>query len=86
MTYQVKMESPVIRGAKIQASVEVSIETRDFYDFRNQKTQLKLVRIASDLLVSGKLPHGDGQGTEGGRGRRRLFAPRHRPTNLRAAL
>jgi hypothetical protein len=51
MTYQVKMESPVIRGAKIQASVEASIETRDFYDFRNQKTQLKLVRIASDLLV-----------------------------------
>jgi hypothetical protein len=51
MTYQVKIESPAIREAKIQASVQASTETRDFYDFRNQKTQLKLVRIASDLLV-----------------------------------
>ena len=51
MTYQVKMEAPTIREAKIQASVNACTETRDFYDFRNQKTQLKLVRIASDLLV-----------------------------------
>jgi hypothetical protein len=51
MTYQVKMESPAIREAKILASSQTSTETRDFYDFRNQKTQLKLVRIASDLLV-----------------------------------
>lgn len=51
MTYQVKMEAPAIREAKILASVTASTETRDFYDFRNQKTQLKLVRIASDLLV-----------------------------------
>ena len=51
MTFQVKMEAPAIREAKILASVNASTETRDFYDFRNQKTQLKLVRIASDLLV-----------------------------------
>jgi hypothetical protein len=51
MTYQVKMESPAIREAKILASLQASAETRDFYDFRNQKTQLKLVRIASDLLI-----------------------------------
>jgi hypothetical protein len=51
VTYQVKMEAPAIREAKILASVTASTETRDFYDFRNQKTQLKLVRIASDLLV-----------------------------------
>jgi ParB-like chromosome segregation protein Spo0J len=51
MTYQVRIESPAIREAKLQASVQASSETRDFYDFRNQKTQLKLVRIASDLLV-----------------------------------
>ena len=51
MTYQVKIEAPAIREAKITASVNASMETRDFYDFRNQKTQMKLVRIASDLLV-----------------------------------
>jgi hypothetical protein len=51
MTYQVKVESPAIREAKIQVSAQASTETRDFYDFRNQKTQLKLVRIANDLLV-----------------------------------
>jgi len=51
MTYQVKVESPAIREAKIQASIQASSETRDFYDFRNQKTQLKLIRIASDLLI-----------------------------------
>ena len=51
MTYQVKIESPAVREAKIQASIQASSETRDFYDFRNQKSQLKLVRIASDLLV-----------------------------------
>jgi hypothetical protein len=51
VTYQVQMESPAIREAKILASVNASTETRDFYDFRNQKTQLKLVRIASNLLV-----------------------------------
>lgn len=51
MTYQIKMETPAIREAKILASLQASTETRDFYDFRNQKTQLKLVRIATDLLV-----------------------------------
>src|SRR4051812_6048192 len=45
------MQSPAIREAKLAASVQASTETRDFYDFRNQKLQLKLVRVAQDLLV-----------------------------------
>ncbi len=51
MSYQVRIESQAAREAKIVASVQASSDTRDFYDFRNQKTQLKLVRIASDLLI-----------------------------------
>ncbi len=51
MAYQVKIESPAVREAKIQSSIQASSETRDFYDFRNQKTQLRLIRIATDLLV-----------------------------------
>lgn len=51
MSYQVQVESQASRQAKIVASIEASSETRDFYEFRNQKTQLKLIRIASDLLI-----------------------------------
>ncbi len=51
MTYQIRMQSPAIRETKIAASVQASGETRDFYDFRNQKMQLKLVRVAQDVLV-----------------------------------
>ncbi|MGH7840945.1 MAG: hypothetical protein ACREQT_05420 [Candidatus Binataceae bacterium] len=51
MSYQIHVESRATREAKILASVGASSETRDFYDFRNQKTQLTLIRIASDLLI-----------------------------------
>lgn len=51
MPYQVKTESPAIREAKIRASVRAASDTCDFYDFRNQKTRLPSVRIASDLLI-----------------------------------
>jgi hypothetical protein len=51
MSYQVRMQSPAIREAKIAASVQASVDTRDFYDFRNQKLQLKLIRVAQDLLI-----------------------------------
>lgn len=49
--YQVKLKSLAEREAKIRASVQASKETRDFYDFRSQKTALKFVRLAEDLLV-----------------------------------
>ena len=52
MTYQVRIEAPTIREEKIRAALQSSTEPRrDFYHFRNQKTRLKHVRIASDLLV-----------------------------------
>jgi len=39
-----------------------------------------------DVTVQEKHAPGDRQGAEGGRERQRLFAPRHRPAQLRAAL
>ena len=51
MTFQVRLESPAIREAKIRASVQGSQEVREFYDFRNQKTNLRKIRVAENLLV-----------------------------------
>lgn len=51
MAFQVKLQSPAVREAKIRASVQASTDTRDFYEFRNQKSQLKVIRIAQDALV-----------------------------------
>jgi hypothetical protein len=51
VSYQVRMQGPAIREAKIAASAQASTETRDFYDFRNQKMQLKLVRVAQEIII-----------------------------------
>jgi hypothetical protein len=51
MTYQVKLQSAAGREAKIYASVMAREETRDFYDFRNQKTKLPFIRVPEDLLI-----------------------------------
>jgi len=51
MTYQVKLRSLAEREANIRASAKASQDTRDFYDFRNQKTKLPFVRLSEDLLI-----------------------------------
>jgi hypothetical protein len=45
MTYQVKIKSPAEREAKIQAGRDASAREEDFYEFRNQRTKLKFIRI-----------------------------------------
>jgi len=51
MAFQVHIQGPVVRQSKIAASAQASREHRDFYEFRNQKASLKLVRVAQDLLI-----------------------------------
>lgn len=51
MIYQVRLRSLVERQAAIRAAVLASIQSRDFYDFRSQKTQLPFVRLPEDMLV-----------------------------------
>jgi hypothetical protein len=45
MTYHVTIKSPVERETKIQAGRDASTREEDFYEFRNQKTKLKVIRI-----------------------------------------
>lgn len=49
--YQVRLSPPVEREAKIRASSDVSTTVMDFYEFRNQKTPLKVVRLDIDLPI-----------------------------------
>ncbi|MFK4561897.1 hypothetical protein ABIF94_002496 [Bradyrhizobium ottawaense] len=51
MAYQVRLRSLVERQAAIRAAVQASSQTRDFYDFRSQKTQLPFVRLPEDMLI-----------------------------------
>ncbi len=51
MTYRITVPAPAVREAALRSSMRASSETRDFYDFRNQKAQLKLVRVDKDILV-----------------------------------
>jgi len=51
VTFKVKIKGPSIREAQIRASVQASHETREFYDFRNRRTDLKHIRVAEDLLL-----------------------------------
>jgi ParB-like chromosome segregation protein Spo0J len=49
--YRVRVTPPVEREAKIRLSREASNQVRDFYEFRNNKTSLKVVRIEIDLPI-----------------------------------
>ncbi|WP_315783182.1 MULTISPECIES: hypothetical protein [unclassified Bradyrhizobium] len=51
MAYQVRLMSSPEREAIIRAAVRASPHRREFYDFRNQKTELPWVRIPEDTLV-----------------------------------
>jgi hypothetical protein len=51
MPYQVRLRSLAERQAGIRSAVQASNQTRDFYDFRSQKTQLPFVRLPEDMLV-----------------------------------
>lgn len=51
MTYQIKLVDRAEREARIKQQVDVSSEYEDFYDFRDQKIQLKAIRIGLDILI-----------------------------------
>lgn len=51
MDYRVKISAPVTRTSTIASKVVVSTDKRDFYAFRNRKTQLPLIQVPIDLLV-----------------------------------
>ena len=49
--FKVKIKGPAIREAQIRASTQASTKTDIFYQFRNQKSELKHIRIPEDLLL-----------------------------------
>jgi hypothetical protein len=51
MGYKVKMTNRTVREAKIKAAVAVATETDVFWDFRGQKTKLKVIRIEVGLPI-----------------------------------
>src|SRR5690348_12589074 len=51
MAYHIVIESPAVREARIRASLQASIETQPFYDFRGQTMALKVVRLPIDLPI-----------------------------------
>lgn len=51
MPYKVRLVSPAEREATIRASVAASTRTEDFYDFRDQRISLKVIRISIDLPI-----------------------------------
>jgi len=51
MSFTVKIKGPTIREAQIRNSVQASTETEPFYDFRNQRTDLRRIRIPEELLL-----------------------------------
>jgi DNA-binding Lrp family transcriptional regulator len=51
MAYKVKLISPAEREARIRASVTASTQAEDFYDFRSEKTALKVIRIDAGLPI-----------------------------------
>src|ERR1700674_2557731 len=51
MSYQVKIKSPAERETKIQAGRDASTREEDFYEFRNQRTKLKVIRVDIGLLL-----------------------------------
>lgn len=51
MAYGVKLKSRAEREAKIAAGIAAATRTYDFYDFRNQKMALPVVRVDIDLPI-----------------------------------
>jgi hypothetical protein len=51
VAYNVKLADRAEREARIKQSVSASTEKEDFYDFRDSKTQLSVVRVPIDLLI-----------------------------------
>ena len=51
MTYRVNLVNPLEREAKIAAALTASTKYEDFYEFRNQKMPLKVIRIDVGLPI-----------------------------------
>jgi hypothetical protein len=51
MAYKVQLTNRSVREAKIRAAVAASSESEDFWDFRGQKTRLKVIRVEAALPI-----------------------------------
>lgn len=51
MAYNISLMSPADRRFIINNSVEASSKTEDFYDYRNTRKELKVIRVAIDLPI-----------------------------------
>ena len=51
MIYRVKITAPITRTSTIASKVAVSKETRDFWGFRNRRTDLPLIAVPIELPV-----------------------------------
>lgn len=51
MTYQIQITAPVTRAATIATKVETAGKTKEFYGFRNRRSELPIVQVSIDLPV-----------------------------------
>jgi hypothetical protein len=51
MLYKVQITAPVSRTATIASKVVATKDKRDFFEFRNRKSELSLIQVPIDLLV-----------------------------------
>lgn len=51
MKYEIQLTAPVTRAATIGKKVESATKTKEFYGFRNRRSELPLVQVSIDLPV-----------------------------------